>query len=61
MRRTVLSAALAVLAVGALAQPARADQACINECKADFPGSDPVSVSIRGWCYIIRNCLAEPQ
>jgi len=59
MRKLALASALAVgLFVGAPA-PAKADQACIEGCNRDFPGSDPVSISIRGWCYIIRNCIAE--
>lgn len=32
---------------------------CIEGCNTEFPGGDPVSISIRGWCYLIRNCTFD--
>lgn len=54
--RKLIFASMVVLAAAATPARAGADQTCIDECNADFPGSQPQEVSIRGWCYILRGC-----
>lgn len=58
-----LFATLSLLgALGILPAPVPADAAsktsCLNEsidsCNADFGGGSDRSISIRGWCYMIR-------
>lgn len=38
---------------------AEAMNLCIDRCNAEFPGSDPIAVAERGWCYLIRNCTFD--
>ena len=48
------------VAILASVTPVKAEVSpCIEGCNEDFPGGDPVSISIRGWCYIIRNCTFD--
>jgi hypothetical protein len=65
MTRLLIALALAG-AVGMLPQPVPADaqsktQSCLDKavesCDKDFPGGDPETVAIRGYCYIIRTSL----
>lgn len=66
MRKTILAGALSLGALLGTARPAHAD--CLSEavasCDADFGGnSNYFTVSIRGWCYMIRTgmCAALDQ
>lgn len=52
-----LLAASAVPAAPAMAAQSKPTPACVESCKKDFPGGDPITVAIRGWCYIIRCIL----
>jgi hypothetical protein len=58
MRRILMTTAALGFATIAGARPATAqvsnEQICLAGCASDFPGTDPVSVSIRGWCYFLR-------
>lgn len=56
MKRFFCTIALVLALVPALPGRARADclASAIKSCDADFPGGDPKTVSIRGWCYMIR-------
>ncbi|HEX8850395.1 MAG TPA: hypothetical protein VF761_12740 [Gemmatimonadaceae bacterium] len=60
MRKTILAGALSLGALLGTARPAQAD--CLSEavtsCDNDFGGnSNYFTVSIRGWCYMIRTGL----
>lgn len=50
-----VGAVMAVPATPALAE----DSDCIEQCDADFPGTRPDEVSLRGWCYILRGCWLD--
>ena len=63
MRKMILASALALGAILGSARPARAD--CVSEavssCDSDFGGANNYyTISIRGWCYMIRTgmCVA---
>jgi hypothetical protein len=60
MRRS-LCAFLFAAGVGMLPAPQPADAVIVeclgdsvSSCNDDFGGSDPQTVAIRGWCYLIR-------
>ncbi|MBI4513269.1 MAG: hypothetical protein HY702_04085 [Gemmatimonadetes bacterium] len=70
MRRKLIPVLLALGLLGGTAVPAntavvqdepqeegKPTQECIGSCNSDFPGGDPFTVAIRGWCYIIRCML----
>jgi hypothetical protein len=45
------------------ASPAVARASCVHEaihsCAIDFPATDWRSISIRGWCYLIRTGMCK--
>lgn len=61
MKRLITTAAITA-AIALLPSPAPADApaaaSCLREavdsCDDDFPGGDPYTAAIRGWCYMIR-------
>lgn len=61
MKKTILAAALALGAIIGSPRTARADCLidAVESCDADFGGSNGnyYTISIRGWCYMIRTGL----
>lgn len=69
MKYLTLNAVMALLlsigGIGMTVQPAFAqgdtdpeDAECVQSCDDDFPGSWPIQVAMRGYCYIIRCSLS---
>lgn len=66
MKRLITTAAITA-AIALLPSPAPADAAAaatclrdsVESCDGDFPGGDPYTAAIRGWCYMIRIAICE--
>ena len=65
MKRTILAGALALGAILGTPRPAKADclMDAVSSCNEDFgtANSNYYTISIRGWCYLIRAglCAAD--
>ncbi len=61
IRKLVFGAALGLTVVGVVpAREAQAEGPCLDSCTEDYPGGDPISLSARGWCMILRCFTLEP-
>jgi hypothetical protein len=60
---TAVFAAVVALLPNPVPAEATAAQSCLLEsvesCDGDFPGSDPYTAAVRGWCYMIRIAICE--
>ena len=63
MKKTILAAVLALGAIIGSPRTARADCVidAVDSCNSDFGGSNGnyYTISIRGWCYLIRSGLCS--
>ena len=62
--KRLISVALLGGAIAMLPHPVPADavsgpclREAIDSCNEDFPGNDPVTIAIRGYCYAIRSAI----
>lgn len=59
MRKLSLGVPVALAMLTVVPSAGHAQNACIEQCNREFPGSRPDEVAVRGWCYILRGCWAD--